>query len=214
MKKRLLGILLICCCLIFCSALAEEWNCPGCDTVQDGNFCIYCGTKKPSDEWECPSCGMVVTGKFCYNCGQAKADAGSVPAPVTADRAEDAEFIEMLNYLLAPVNPSGVAEVVDDGYMLTVQTKDSTTYYVFTTSAGLSISASEVGENFEPIEHAYDVQDSRFVQVVNYILKESGTEVDTITQIVGDLYTLTDTAGKEYTLTVVCMPSIVSVGVV
>lgn len=44
------------------------WTC-SCGTVNSGNFCSNCGSKKPDGSWTC-SCGSVNTGKFCPNCGK------------------------------------------------------------------------------------------------------------------------------------------------
>lgn len=46
---------------------AGSWTC-SCGTVNQGNFCSNCGSKKPSAEWTC-SCGTVNQGNFCSNCG-------------------------------------------------------------------------------------------------------------------------------------------------
>lgn len=48
---------------------SNTWNCPQCGTVNTGNFCNNCGTKKPSASWTCPQCGTVNEGNFCNNCG-------------------------------------------------------------------------------------------------------------------------------------------------
>jgi len=49
----------------------NTWTC-SCGTVNDGNFCKSCGTKKPEpvveETWTC-SCGTVNNGNFCKNCG-------------------------------------------------------------------------------------------------------------------------------------------------
>lgn len=51
---------------------AGSWTC-SCGTVNTGNFCVECGTKKPSAKpgWTC-SCGAVNQGKFCQECGAKK----------------------------------------------------------------------------------------------------------------------------------------------
>jgi hypothetical protein len=51
---------------------AGGWTC-SCGTVNTGNFCMNCGTKKPEApaEWTC-SCGTVNKGNFCMNCGTKK----------------------------------------------------------------------------------------------------------------------------------------------
>ena len=43
------------------------WTC-SCGTVNSGNFCSNCGSKRPSADWIC-SCGTKNSGKFCSNCG-------------------------------------------------------------------------------------------------------------------------------------------------
>ena len=50
-------------------APAGTWKC-SCGAENTGNFCTNCGGKKPasSGEWTC-SCGTVNTGNFCTNCG-------------------------------------------------------------------------------------------------------------------------------------------------
>lgn len=51
---------------------AGSWAC-SCGAVNTGNFCVECGTKKPSAKpgWTC-SCGAVNQGKFCQECGAKK----------------------------------------------------------------------------------------------------------------------------------------------
>jgi membrane protease subunit (stomatin/prohibitin family) len=56
------------------------WTCPSCGTVNDGNFCTQCGTKKPEEGKTaeirfCPNCGHPFDDpshppKFCPNCGR------------------------------------------------------------------------------------------------------------------------------------------------
>ena len=48
---------------------AGNWTC-SCGTVNQGKFCMNCGTPKPQEvgSWTC-SCGTVNQGKFCMNCG-------------------------------------------------------------------------------------------------------------------------------------------------
>ena len=48
------------------SVQAGGWKC-SCGTVNTGNFCGNCGSKKP-EGWQC-SCGTFNTGNFCGNCG-------------------------------------------------------------------------------------------------------------------------------------------------
>ncbi len=58
------------------SAPAQDgWKC-SCGAINNGKFCMNCGTKKPeADGWKC-SCGSINKGKFCPNCG-AKKPAGA-----------------------------------------------------------------------------------------------------------------------------------------
>lgn len=54
------------------TASAGSWTC-SCGAVNTGNFCIECGTKKPTGKpgWTC-SCGAINQGKFCQECGAKK----------------------------------------------------------------------------------------------------------------------------------------------
>lgn len=53
------------------TAAQDGWKC-SCGTVNTGNFCSGCGSKKPENSsWKC-SCGTVNTGNFCSNCGSKK----------------------------------------------------------------------------------------------------------------------------------------------
>ena len=47
-----------------------SWTC-SCGTLNEGNFCMNCGSPKPQapENWIC-SCGAVNHGKFCTNCGK------------------------------------------------------------------------------------------------------------------------------------------------
>ena len=50
---------------------ANGWK-SSCGTVNTGNFCSGCGSKKPENtSWTC-SCGTTNTGRFCSNCGSPK----------------------------------------------------------------------------------------------------------------------------------------------
>ena len=50
---------------------ANGWKC-SCGTVNTGNFCSGCGSKKPENtSWTC-SCGTTNTGRFCSNCDSPK----------------------------------------------------------------------------------------------------------------------------------------------
>lgn len=48
-------------------AASESWTC-SCGSVNTGNFCPNCGSKKPAATWTC-SCGTVNDGNFCTSCG-------------------------------------------------------------------------------------------------------------------------------------------------
>lgn len=48
-------------------AASESWTC-SCGSVNTGNFCPNCGSKKPATTWTC-SCGTVNDGNFCTSCG-------------------------------------------------------------------------------------------------------------------------------------------------
>lgn len=54
------------------TASAGSWTC-SCGAVNTGNFCVECGTKKPTGKpgWTC-SCGAINQGKFCQECGAKK----------------------------------------------------------------------------------------------------------------------------------------------
>ena len=56
----------------------ESWTC-GCGTVNQGKFCMNCGSPKPqsAESWTC-NCGTVNQGKFCMNCGSPRPVAVSV----------------------------------------------------------------------------------------------------------------------------------------
>lgn len=57
------------------TALEEgQWGCPGCATVNSGNFCTECGTPRPEEEsTACSNCGYEPeegsSPKFCPECG-------------------------------------------------------------------------------------------------------------------------------------------------
>ena len=75
--KKLIAILL--CALLLAgmttaSADRESWICSECGKKSNGNFCSYCGAKKPEKEVTCTSCGEVypldLGYAFCPNCGR------------------------------------------------------------------------------------------------------------------------------------------------
>lgn len=58
------------------------WACPKCDKQNTGNFCAYCGEKKPEPKpaegsWVCPKCSKENTGNFCADCGEKKPEVKS-----------------------------------------------------------------------------------------------------------------------------------------
>ena len=74
--KKIVSILL---CIVLLAGMTaafadgENWICPGCGRESSGNFCPYCGTKKPDTKIVCPSCGeeyeIDLGYVFCPNCG-------------------------------------------------------------------------------------------------------------------------------------------------
>ncbi len=76
--KKLIAILLCTVLLVGMAtafADAESWICTECGKESNGNFCPYCGAKKPETEVTCTSCGEVypldLGYAFCPNCGAA-----------------------------------------------------------------------------------------------------------------------------------------------
>ena len=58
------------------AAAPAGWTCPNCNTVNSGNFCTHCGTKKPeaAKKIRCSKCGWEANPSdpvpnFCPNCG-------------------------------------------------------------------------------------------------------------------------------------------------
>ena len=54
----------------------EHWTCPSCGNAATGQFCVECGTKKPTGmpQYKCSKCGWVSSDptkppKFCAQCG-------------------------------------------------------------------------------------------------------------------------------------------------
>ena len=87
MKKAIVILMVLC---LLTSALAEEWICSSCGSLEGGNFCTQCGTAKPTNgSWVCPSCGTKASGNFCSYCGKNR--------PTQADknvRIEDMEIFK------------------------------------------------------------------------------------------------------------------------
>lgn len=67
---------------------AAGWLCPNCSNENTGNFCPFCGTKRPPEEIICTECGEVyppdIDYAFCPNCGTAlqKSEEPPASAPV------------------------------------------------------------------------------------------------------------------------------------
>ena len=71
---------------------ASGWLCPNCGKENTGNFCPFCGTKRPPEEIICTECGEVyppeVDYAFCPNCGTALQKSEEAPASVPALAAD------------------------------------------------------------------------------------------------------------------------------
>ena len=83
MKKLAAIVLTLAMVLTVFAAFADTWTCPGCGKESEGNFCSWCGTKKPAEKIVCPSCGTEFDTDagfaFCNNCG------ASLTAPAAPD---------------------------------------------------------------------------------------------------------------------------------
>ena len=83
MKKLTAVFLMLAMLLAVVGAFADTWTCPECGKEGEGNFCSWCGTKKPAEKVVCPSCGAEFDADagfaFCNNCG------ASLTAAVTPD---------------------------------------------------------------------------------------------------------------------------------
>lgn len=78
------------------AAEAAQWTCPGCGAVNDSNFCMDCGTKRP-EEIVCPDCGAIypvdTPYQFCMECGaKLKPDAGQPASEPLAVDPEKGRF--------------------------------------------------------------------------------------------------------------------------
>ena len=73
--------------------LLSGWICPNCGKENNGNFCPFCGTKKPPEEIICAECGEVYPTDtdyaFCPNCGTALQKAEEASASVSGSPADD-----------------------------------------------------------------------------------------------------------------------------
>ncbi|MCR5251805.1 MAG: hypothetical protein K6E50_14495 [Lachnospiraceae bacterium] len=49
-----------------------KWKCPKCNAENEGKFCANCGNPKPTGKWTCPNCNTENAGKFCAECGSPK----------------------------------------------------------------------------------------------------------------------------------------------
>ena len=72
--KRFVSLLLCLALIMGLSvAIAETWLCPNCGKASDGNFCPWCGEKKPPVKVVCPRCkssyDLEVGYAFCMECG-------------------------------------------------------------------------------------------------------------------------------------------------
>ena len=57
------------------AAEANGWTCPECGAVNDNNFCVNCGTKRPEAVKKCLGCGFTPADQnnlpnFCPQCGR------------------------------------------------------------------------------------------------------------------------------------------------
>ena len=72
---------------VFVSASAGDgpWTCTSCGRESEGNFCSWCGAKKPAEKIVCPSCGKEFDPDagfaFCNNCGASLAASVGSPGP-------------------------------------------------------------------------------------------------------------------------------------
>ena len=71
---------------------ADGWICPGCGKEAEGNFCPYCGTKKPAEGIICTECGESYPADagyaFCPNCGAVLPKPESTPESVVTSEPE------------------------------------------------------------------------------------------------------------------------------
>ena len=68
--------------------LLSGWICPNCGKENNGNFCPFCGTKKPPEEIICTECGEVYPPDtdyaFCPNCGNPLLQPSDSPKPASS----------------------------------------------------------------------------------------------------------------------------------
>ncbi|MBO6092806.1 MAG: leucine-rich repeat protein [Oscillospiraceae bacterium] len=64
------------------------WICPNCGKDNNGNFCPFCGTKKPPEEIICTECGEVYPPDtdyaFCPNCGNPLSQQSDASKPASS----------------------------------------------------------------------------------------------------------------------------------
>ena len=81
--KKLISVLLallLAALALAAAAEAAQWTCPACGAVNDSNFCMECGTRRP-EGIVCPGCGTTYPAdtphQFCMECGtRLKPEAG------------------------------------------------------------------------------------------------------------------------------------------
>ena len=92
---------------------ASGWICPNCGKENAGNFCPFCGTKRPPEEIICTECGEAyppdVDYAFCPNCGTALQKPEEAPASVPA-LAADPEPISAASKTSEPTPAMELAE--------------------------------------------------------------------------------------------------------
>lgn len=230
--KKLLSVLLIM-VLVFsvANALAEDWTCMSCGNVTSGNFCNNCGAAKPSEDWTCPNCNSNVTGKFCNNCGTARPSSSSAPSVTEAPAATAApivtaapvqvkddpdEFKAILNYTLSPITEASVKNYIsmgDNMFTISMTNGDSYMGLISDSDGAYAIEIMNYSSSdYSSVDSPYDCQSDEFIQVLNYLLRKKGTTVKAIIPMFGDIYSVQDSAGNSYMLTIMCAPSIVTIG--
>ena len=70
--KRIAALITVIVLCISSAALAADWSCPKCGTLNYGNYCTECGRAAPASGWDCPYCGTHNGGNFCSECGRAR----------------------------------------------------------------------------------------------------------------------------------------------
>ncbi len=135
MKKLTVVILVIVSLCLVGAALADVWTCSNCGKENEGNFCAWCGTKKPDEKIVCPSCSAEIDPNlgalFCGNCGaklvtetetepeadpvSEMAEAEQTPEPVTEVATEEATQIrQVLDHVFSGgtmINPEAYPEI-------------------------------------------------------------------------------------------------------